>query len=671
MNILGKYETNNGELTISKIGDKYSGTYAQNGVISGKLSENKLEGQWSNNGLEGLFLFEFNEDGSFIGKYKKGIDPGSLRGKWTGKMVSVNKSEGDAKIEDDFILDDDGQGNKQKEYIEPTEKKKNPDPGYLAQLYQKEEYAFLCECVDKSRVYSPKIMEKILDASLKSENEEIEKYCFDQWKLNGDNLWKTKEYNKWANVRKMIKDNSIDEKYARNEKVETIKNKKHHGEIKYEGGDYYRGDLEGDYRNGIGTYYFVNGDYKEGVWENDKLISGKGKRTNINGWVYEGEYLNNQRHGLGKLYNPKGELINDGKFINGKFEGDLKKNIEKLKSAILEFAKSNGFYNKSLSTSFLKVLNINDNLGELYEKGVAQYKKDKYEDSLQSFVKLIIDSNNEYISVINEELIDAVEYILRNAQKIRRIRIKDKSISEDKDFSTFSKDYFLLIDQVYDTYAEYKVLEINYYKVWRMYQDYNHFMHNGLYSLSRPIETKTGVFNTIFDSDLKKIENYLKEMNTIEINHDWFINELQRLERVLIKSKNTIEVRSERQMAENEKYRKQQRAADEKPKNHQKQVSKISCSFEITYLVKLKQDASFGNSLMATLEAQKQGRGFLDSITTANDKGGLRERSINVTHDTIALSTAAAKKYVAQFDRDIQKGVAGSSTIKIIRIDKI
>lgn len=98
MDVTGTYETNNGELTISKNGDKYSGTYAQNGVISGKLSENKLEGQWNNNGLEGLFSFEFSEDGSFSGNFKKGLDPGSLRGKWTGKLIGVSPSNENVKI---------------------------------------------------------------------------------------------------------------------------------------------------------------------------------------------------------------------------------------------------------------------------------------------------------------------------------------------------------------------------------------------------------------------------------------------------------------------------------------------------------------------------------------------------------------------------------------------
>ena len=100
MKIQGKYETNNGELTISKNGDQYNGIYAQNGVISGKLSENKLEGQWSNNGLEGLFLFEFSEDGAFSGKYKKGLDPGNMRGKWTGKLVSSVEALDELKSEE-------------------------------------------------------------------------------------------------------------------------------------------------------------------------------------------------------------------------------------------------------------------------------------------------------------------------------------------------------------------------------------------------------------------------------------------------------------------------------------------------------------------------------------------------------------------------------------------
>ena len=34
--------------------------------------------------------------------------------------------------------------------------------------------------------------------------------------------------------------------------------------------------------------------------------------------IFEGEYLNGERNGKGKVYNDKGEIIFEGEYINGK-----------------------------------------------------------------------------------------------------------------------------------------------------------------------------------------------------------------------------------------------------------------------------------------------------------------------------------------------------------------
>ena len=54
---------------------------------------------------------------------------------------------------------------------------------------------------------------------------------------------------------------------------------------------------------------------------------GKGKEYNSynNKLIYEGEYLNRKRHGLGKLYNDEGNLIFEGEYLNGKINGKGKK----------------------------------------------------------------------------------------------------------------------------------------------------------------------------------------------------------------------------------------------------------------------------------------------------------------------------------------------------------
>ena len=57
-------------------------------------------------------------------------------------------------------------------------------------------------------------------------------------------------------------------------------------------------------------------------------------------------------------------------------------------------------------------------------------------------------------------------------------------------------------------------------------------------------------------------------------------------------------------------------------------------------------------------------------MSTASKKGGFRERSIRIKHNKNSLSNTEAKNYITQNDSDVLKGVAGSSTINILRIKK-
>jgi hypothetical protein len=84
MNINGTYKTQHGELSIAQNGDNITATYQENGVCSGKLIGNKVEGIWKNKKDQGLFEWIFDDKGNFSGKYKSGIEKGPMRGKWTG-----------------------------------------------------------------------------------------------------------------------------------------------------------------------------------------------------------------------------------------------------------------------------------------------------------------------------------------------------------------------------------------------------------------------------------------------------------------------------------------------------------------------------------------------------------------------------------------------------------
>jgi len=93
MNITGVYKTQHGELTIVQNGDDITASYQENGVCSGKLNGNKVEGAWKNKKDQGLFEWTFDGDGKFSGKYKSGLESGPMRGKWDGKIISHTSSD--------------------------------------------------------------------------------------------------------------------------------------------------------------------------------------------------------------------------------------------------------------------------------------------------------------------------------------------------------------------------------------------------------------------------------------------------------------------------------------------------------------------------------------------------------------------------------------------------
>jgi transcription elongation factor Elf1 len=95
MNISGVYKTQHGELTIAQNGDNITASYQENGVCSGKLNGNKVEGIWKNKKDQGLFKWTFDGEGKFSGKYKSGLESGPMRGKWDGNSNnsdSINTS---------------------------------------------------------------------------------------------------------------------------------------------------------------------------------------------------------------------------------------------------------------------------------------------------------------------------------------------------------------------------------------------------------------------------------------------------------------------------------------------------------------------------------------------------------------------------------------------------
>jgi hypothetical protein len=88
-----KFKGNFGELilNISETG-RTTGTYQENGTIRGEFVNNTFKGQWENKGMEGLVEFTINGN-KLEGNWKKGLNPGAMRGVWVGKIADDTDSE--------------------------------------------------------------------------------------------------------------------------------------------------------------------------------------------------------------------------------------------------------------------------------------------------------------------------------------------------------------------------------------------------------------------------------------------------------------------------------------------------------------------------------------------------------------------------------------------------
>ena len=68
------------------------GTYQKDGMLKGTWSEGNFNGEWSNQGMEGLVNFTVS-DGKLEGNWKKGKEAGAMKGKWKGEVVAQEGTE--------------------------------------------------------------------------------------------------------------------------------------------------------------------------------------------------------------------------------------------------------------------------------------------------------------------------------------------------------------------------------------------------------------------------------------------------------------------------------------------------------------------------------------------------------------------------------------------------
>ena len=86
--------------------------------------------------------------------------------------------------------------------------------------------------------------------------------------------------------------------------------------VRYNQDDVYYGMFEKNRREGYGLYASDSGIYN-GEWKND-LKHGQGTMLYPNNDLYKGGFKNGKKHGPGKLVNASGEVLFDGKYVNGK-----------------------------------------------------------------------------------------------------------------------------------------------------------------------------------------------------------------------------------------------------------------------------------------------------------------------------------------------------------------
>jgi len=104
MDINGKYNSNQGVVEIIQNGDHVVANYQESGVCCGILNGKKLEGIWKNKKDQGLFEWTFENNGSFSGKYKTGLEAGAMRGRWDGSKEGTENNSAEKQNDADLNL---------------------------------------------------------------------------------------------------------------------------------------------------------------------------------------------------------------------------------------------------------------------------------------------------------------------------------------------------------------------------------------------------------------------------------------------------------------------------------------------------------------------------------------------------------------------------------------
>jgi hypothetical protein len=121
--------------------------------------------------------------------------------------------------------------------------------------------------------------------------------------------------------------------------------------MRYGSGRIYEGDWVNGKRTGIGKFTDLDGKVEEGKWQNDNFLGSigfsKSKMTYRNGNVYEGEMLDGKPQGKGKMTYTNGNVY-EGDWVDNQIHGR-----GKVKKANGDVYEGDWFYFKETNTSVL------------------------------------------------------------------------------------------------------------------------------------------------------------------------------------------------------------------------------------------------------------------------------------------------------------------------------
>lgn len=349
MKITGKYETSNGLMVIEERNTQVTGKYAQNGVLTGKINGETFTGIWENNGQKGLFHFQFHNDNTFTGKYKKGIDEGIMRGKWTGKKIenqelpkdNITNNVSDIKrieyedgnVYEGYLLNGQRHGEGiftisqgAYEIVMEGEFKDGKLSGLGKKTFTKKTNP------DEFAIYEGKFK----DGELNGKGKITTEFSVQEGEFKDDNLHGrgrityVKEYEHRGSREGEFKDGKLNGKGKK-----TFRDKTNPDEFTISEGEFkndelngigkmttdwfiYEGKFKDDEFHGKGKITYI-GEYKHmGSYEGDFIqdkYEGFGIRLYGNGDVYEGAWKNNFRHGFGTHFFADPEIVKEGSWI--------------------------------------------------------------------------------------------------------------------------------------------------------------------------------------------------------------------------------------------------------------------------------------------------------------------------------------------------------------------